>query len=345
MTQMAPLAGEGKEPENKETSLADRLASTLGQDVVARPSMPSYEPAIDRPDVEPEIDAIKKEELDQIKADRTAAQKRIATKKLLGKLIDAAGLAYGGKMGVESDIKLSDIDTSMDEYNMRQDEQSGREMLRDRIRQIRSDALRNYQDDQRERSSRFSYKIQEFRDRLDAYDTAIRNADKSRAEQLKAERDQVKLQMKQLDQNKKETEKVNKEAVSIGKAIGKAWENYREDGDKDEFMQQLEFNGIELSDEEKEAIIKEDDSIWSYLPFLGDDPKLMAGVPFFRKKARERLGREIEEAGKNAIYGRTVEDPTATEKDEAREWATKTINNPRATPQERQIASSILQQD
>ena len=305
---------ENEEKFLQETSIASTLANKLGKEDPTvtpleeedtgpeRPSVPGLEPEVRRTDIEPEIDEVRRSELDSIKSQRSEAQKRIATKKLLSKLIDAAGLAYGASQGVTADIDSGDIDTSMDEYNMRQDEQSAREMLRDRIRQMRAANQQRYSDDTRSANSRYSHKMRVYQDKLSQYDEAIRKADKEEAAKLKEAKKAVEEDIKKLDRSKKEAAKLSKEAVSIGKAFGKAWKDYQEDGDKEDFFKQLEFNGIELTDEEKENIIKEDDSILSWIPFVGDDPKLMAGVPLFRRKARERIGQEIEERGREAVY-------------------------------------------
>lgn len=284
---MGPLPGDIVESAPETASIADELASKLkAKKEPSRPSIPLMEPSVDRYDVEPEIDQYRQKEMDSIRSDRDESQKRIQTKKLLSKLIDAAGLAYGASQGVAGDIVSADIDTSMDEYNMKQDDTSARQMMRDKIAQLRAGSQQKYRDDKGESAKKQRYKWAKYDEAMKLYDEQISAAEGAEKQRLKDEKQKKTLEFKREQQALKVKKVVDKEKDKLKELITQADDDtYTTSGFIDKLDNMLPGG---LSEEDKKELTQGSAGTVTDLEDLDD---------WYKRKARRIIDKEMSDYG------------------------------------------------
>lgn len=275
-----------------------------------RPEIPSWSPVDERPDIEDELSSIAGIDEAAIDAQRAAAKKKIQTKQLLSKLVDAVALGVAAKQGVTSDLKLTDIDTSMDEREMDSDTNYGRSKLRDKLRQLRQDSRQKYEDQKQADSGEYRHewatynaevsKIRENQRLSDAEKKAaedklrqeLKSAEAIRKAEVSAEKEAARRAKEKVTM----ASMVNRETTRISKIVKEAMDQYKEDGDEDGFFSALDMGNVGLDDDDKAAMLEKNDFWWDDI--LEPDNKWM------RSKANKNLGMQARVAGKKALVER-----------------------------------------
>ena len=178
---------------------------------------------------------------------------------------------------------MTPLDTSYDEDRLKSDENYRRGVLRDRIRSIREQSLRDFRDQRDMEQAKYRRDVDKYKseesDRRAIEKEAVRQADKDAKESAKLDE-----RMKKLKQAQRKA--VNAETLRVGKAWEKALKDYDDHDDEDKLFDDLAKQNIQITDEDRKALVK-NTLWWDSL----EEPE----AKWFKQKAVDNIKRQAGE--------------------------------------------------